>query len=77
MDSAIAKVAFKIGDTEYRREYIASYPDNIIALRLSASKKAAISGQLGLQLLRNADITTSAEYLSKAKPYSIFMEKEE
>lgn len=64
MDSAIAKVAFKIGDTEYRREYIASYPDNIIALRLSASKKAAISGQLGLHLLRNADITTSAEGIS-------------
>lgn len=37
LDSAVAAVSYKAGDTEYRREYFASYPQKAIYIRLTAS----------------------------------------
>ncbi|EIZ78371.1 twin-arginine translocation pathway signal protein [Novosphingobium sp. Rr 2-17] len=48
LDRAIASVAYHCGDVAFRRELFASYPDNVIVLRLSASRAAAISGRIGL-----------------------------
>jgi len=38
IDNSIAKVSFIQDDVEYTREFIASYPENAIIVRLSASK---------------------------------------
>ena len=37
MNDGISRVTFESGDTTYLREYVASYPDNTIAVRISAS----------------------------------------
>ena len=43
LNEAIASVSYEKAGTRFRREYFASYPDNVIVIRLSASKKSALS----------------------------------
>ena len=43
LDTAVASVEFVAGDTRFRREVIASAVDQVIALRLTASRPGAIS----------------------------------
>ncbi|MCR4959622.1 MAG: glycoside hydrolase family 95 protein [Prevotella sp.] len=50
LDSAIARTYYKIGDVSYCREYLASAPDSLIAIRLTASKPK----QLNLELKLNS-----------------------
>lgn len=46
IDGAIAATTFSAGGVRYRREVIGSHPDGVIAVRLSASRKGAISVDL-------------------------------
>jgi alpha-L-fucosidase 2 len=46
LDGAIATTRFKVGGTGYTRQVIGSYPDRVIAVRLSADKGRAISVDL-------------------------------
>ena len=48
LDSAIANVAYMRGGVLYRREYIASNPDKVIAVHLTASKAKSINVNLRL-----------------------------
>lgn len=43
LDNALALVDYDVDDVTYNREYLASYPDDVIAMKYSASKKSAIS----------------------------------
>ena len=43
LDSAVATTRYTAGGVEYRREYIASLSDNVIAVRLTATRKGAIT----------------------------------
>ncbi|MBO5798332.1 MAG: glycoside hydrolase N-terminal domain-containing protein, partial [Clostridia bacterium] len=43
LNESVAEVSYKIGDVTYTRTYFASYPDNVMAIRLTASKKGALS----------------------------------
>lgn len=43
LDDALAKVTYKQNGVVYHREYLASYPDNVIAMRFTANKKGKIS----------------------------------
>ncbi len=43
MDSAIAAVTYRCGEVTYKREVFASYPDQVIAIRLSADKAASLT----------------------------------
>ena len=43
LDDALAKVTYKQNGVVYHREYLASYPDNVIAMRFTADKKGKIS----------------------------------
>lgn len=43
LDSALATVTYRMGDVTFKREAFASYPDHVIALRLTASKPGSIS----------------------------------
>lgn len=40
LTTGIANVDFTIGDTDYHREYFVSYPDNVLAMKLTATKEA-------------------------------------
>jgi alpha-L-fucosidase 2 len=46
LDGAIATTRFTVGETRYTRQVIGSYPDRVIAVRLSADKGRAISVDL-------------------------------
>ncbi|MDR2086120.1 MAG: glycoside hydrolase N-terminal domain-containing protein [Dysgonamonadaceae bacterium] len=48
MDNALVSVAYKSSGVAYLREYFASYPDNVIVMRFTASKKGKISFSLSL-----------------------------
>ncbi|MDR0419706.1 MAG: glycoside hydrolase family 95 protein, partial [Prevotellaceae bacterium] len=43
MENAVATVKYKVGDVDYKREIITSFADQIVAIRLTASKKGKLS----------------------------------
>jgi alpha-L-fucosidase 2 len=43
LNEAIAHVSYKIDGISYQREVFASYPDNVLVIRLTADKKGALS----------------------------------
>jgi len=45
---AVGTVTYKSGGVTYRREYFASYPDQVIVVRLSADKPGSLSGSIQL-----------------------------
>ncbi len=51
LDSALATVTYRQGDVTFRREYLASAPDSLIAIHLSASQPRQLSLQLSLSSL--------------------------
>jgi len=58
LKTAVATVAYSLGGVDYRREYFCSYPDNVLAMRLTASKKGKISFSLGASSLhKNIEVT--------------------
>ena len=48
LDSAFCRDSYMLGDTRYTREYFASNPDKVIAIRIHAEKKGAINCRLSL-----------------------------
>lgn len=48
---AMAKTTYTNNDVHYAREYFVSYPDKIMAIRLTSDKKKAINCSLGFQSL--------------------------
>ncbi|XP_057990976.1 alpha-L-fucosidase 2 isoform X2 [Hevea brasiliensis] len=43
LDTATAKVKYSVGDIEFTREHFASNPDQVIVLKISASKSGSVS----------------------------------
>ena len=43
LNEAIAHVSYEQGGVNYQREYFASYPDNVVAIRLTADQPGALS----------------------------------
>lgn len=64
MDNSVATVTFTCGNVNYRREMIADYPDNVIAMRITADKPGAVTASLGMELLREAVISTAGNALT-------------
>ena len=42
LDSAVAHVSYRVGDTTFRRECFATFPDQVIVWRVAADKKGAV-----------------------------------
>ena len=49
LTEAVASVSYRKDGVSYRREYIASYPNDIIAVRLTADKKGQVNVSLSLE----------------------------
>ena len=64
LDNSVTAVTFKCGNINYRRELIADYPDNVIAMRITADKPGAVTATLGMNLLREAKVTTAGHSLT-------------
>lgn len=63
LHTAVNTVTYKVGNTEYTRQCIASNPDDVIAIHIKASRPEAITMELGLDLLRNADVVATGNQL--------------
>ena len=58
---ATARTTYTASDgTQYRREYIASYPDNIIAVRYSADRPGAVSVRVRMETRVQGDTGTTS-----------------
>lgn len=72
--TGVASTTFTAGgDVTYRREYLCNYPDNVLAIRLTADKPASISMTVSTELLREASISTSDNCLTFDGKVSYYM----
>jgi alpha-L-fucosidase 2 len=51
LSNAVCKTSYEAGGITFTREYIASYPDNLIAINLTCSKKKALTFDVSLTAL--------------------------
>lgn len=64
IQSAVARTTFRVGDATFTREYLASAPDQVVAVRITSSKAASInlsirtSGELQHRVAASADELT-------------------
>lgn len=70
LNEAIAHVSYEKDGVRYQREYLASYPDNVIAIRLTADQKGALSFTVRPEIpylalkQRNGKITAAGNLLT-------------
>ena len=79
LDSALARVIYKRGDVTFTREYLASAPDSLIAIRLSASKPEQVNVELRLTSLlphhikaRDGQLTLTGHAIGSAEESTHF-----
>ncbi|MFD0750216.1 glycoside hydrolase N-terminal domain-containing protein [Mucilaginibacter calamicampi] len=58
MDSALVSVTYTINGVNYKREIFASYPDQVIVMRITASKPGSINLNASLSSLQSTAETT-------------------
>lgn len=63
LDEAVSSVSFNSGGVNYKREYFATNPDNVLVLRLTADKQKFITMNMGLDLMRQADLSVENNQL--------------
>jgi alpha-L-fucosidase 2 len=51
LSNAVCKTSYEAGGFSYTREYIASYPDDVVAINLTCNKKKALTFDLSLTAL--------------------------
>ncbi len=49
LDSALAKVSYKVGDAEFTRTSFCSYPDQVMVIRIEASKPGSINSYFSIE----------------------------
>ena len=63
LDEAVSSVSFNSGGVNYKREYFATNPDNVLVLRLTADKQKSITMNMGLDLMRQSDLSVENNQL--------------
>ena len=63
LDEAVSSVSFNSGGVNYKREYFATNPDNVLVLRLTADKQKSITMNMGLDLMCQADLSVEDNQL--------------
>lgn len=63
LDEAVSSVSFNSSGVNYKREYFATNPDNVLVLRLTADKQKSITMNMGLDLMRQADLSVENNQL--------------
>lgn len=54
LETGVATTTYRMGDVTYTREYICDYPDDILAVRITADKPGAITASFKPELLRES-----------------------
>lgn len=63
LDEAVSSISFNSGGVNYKREYFATNPDDVLVLRLTADKQKAINMSMTLDLMRQADLSVEDDQL--------------
>lgn len=73
LDSALAAVSYQVGDCRYTREIFSSAPDQVIVVRLSASKPSALDCEVRLtsQLRSKSESSATGEIRLTGKAPSV------
>ncbi|RXK86704.1 glycoside hydrolase family 95 protein [Filimonas effusa] len=61
LNNALATVSYKAGGIQYYREYLASYPHNVIAMRIWADKTGSITMDAGFSALHKGYIVQKVD----------------
>ncbi len=75
LSEALAHVTYQVGGVTYSREYFASFPDQVLVMRLTADKPGAYTGSLRLtdmhsgKITVEGDLSTSSGALSNGLQY--------
>ena len=64
LDSSLVSISFVRNEVTFNKEYFASHPDKMIAIRLSASKKGAINSDISLTSLIPHQVKASQKQLT-------------
>ena len=64
LERGVTTVSYTSNGVRYRRELIASYPDGVIAIRLTADKPGALSDKLWLTDVHGADVLADGRRLT-------------
>ena len=64
LDSALASISYQQGGVSYRREYLASTPDSLIAIRLTASQPGKLNLELSFTSLLSHKVKVSPNQLT-------------
>ncbi len=67
--NAVSKVKYKINGVTYTREYFVSYPDQVMIIKLTSSKKAALNFNIRFESLLKYNLSIGNSVL-KAKGYA-------
>jgi len=57
ISSAVCRTSYTVNDTTFSREYLASYPGNVIAIKISSGKKKALNFDIMLSSLHDETST--------------------
>lgn len=57
LNKSLYQISYTLDGVKYKREYFCSFPDQVMVLRLTASKKGAYSGTLNLKDAHGAEVT--------------------
>ncbi|KAK4031507.1 glycosyl hydrolase family 65, N-terminal domain-containing protein [Parachaetomium inaequale] len=68
IDDAIAGAYFTVGNVTYQREYLVSYPDDVVAIHLTASKPGSIN--IRVRIDRGADLNRFQGWSEPANGHS-------
>jgi len=64
LETAISTVRYEIQGIKYKREYFISYPDQVMVIRISSSKKGALDFGIRLSSLLSREISTNLNILT-------------
>jgi len=60
LKNAVCRVSYKSNGTNFTREYLSSFPDQVIAIRLTADKAKALNFSLDMDALHESKTTTAS-----------------
>lgn len=69
INNAIAKLHYEVNGVTYTREYLVSYPDKVLLIKLTASKKGALNLNLGFSSLLKYTLSKESKSL-KVRGYA-------
>lgn len=64
INEAVSRMRYRVGNTTYTREYFISHPDKVMIIKLTASKKGALSFNLKMNSLLRFSVSSTKNQLN-------------